>query len=70
MVKLYNPNSGSADSNKWMEYYKQDVVNILLAFKDTRLILDVKTNTLLTPDKFLLIKEDDIIKVLPLVGGG
>lgn len=70
MVKLYNPNSGSADSNKWMFYYAQDVVDILLALKDTRLILDVKANTLLTPDKFLLIKEDDIIKVLPLVGGG
>jgi hypothetical protein len=53
-----------------MECYKQEVVDILLAFNNTRLILDVKANTLLTPDKFLLIKEDDIIKVLPLVGGG
>ena len=70
MPKVYNPNSGSQESlyqyiQLSLEEAKKLVEN---SISENRLIMDVKTFKLIKTSED--VKEDDVIKILPMVGGG
>jgi len=70
MVKIYYPNSGSAES--LYKYQKVDLVKakemVVQAFKDSRMVIDIGQNKrLASADE---IKVDSVLRVFPMVGGG
>ena len=70
MLKIYNPNSGSAESQvMYQEYSFEDAQKVIVkALEDKRIVINVNFSKRITDLNEL--KDGDIIRIFPMVGGG
>lgn len=70
MLRIYNPNSGSAESqHKYLEYSLEEAKKIIQeALLDKRFVVNLTKGVLVK--KTTSIKDGDILRVSPIVGGG
>ena len=69
MTKIYYRTSGSAESNKYIDYNLEDSQKLLKqAFEEKRIVVDMKTDQRIF--NVYAIAETDVIRVFPIVGGG
>lgn len=69
MTKIYFHKSNLLDSRKYIEYPLEDAKKIIdEALNDYRIVKDMKLDKRILNSSNII--EDDIIRVLPIVGGG
>ena len=69
MTKIYYRRSGSAESDRYIDYEldkAQELIN--KAFEEKRIVVNMNTNQRVF-DVTKIVKED-ILRVFPIVGGG
>ena len=69
MTKIYYRKTGSAESDKYIEYPLEDAKKIVeQAFSEYRIVVNMLTNQRVFDITKILDK--DILRVFPIVGGG
>lgn len=70
MTKIFWPNSGSQKSLYEYESYSKDEARKLIqkAFDEKRIVVDISSNQRIID--ISMVKDDGVIRVYPLVGGG
>lgn len=70
MLKIYNPNSGSSESQTlYQDYSLEDAKKVITkALEEKRIVININFSKRITNSSEL--KDGDIIRIFPMVGGG